>query len=202
MIKRKLRGLRQISKTVHLYHGTTAFFDRPNLDKAKPYKDFGKGFYLTTNLSQAGKWAVRDLDHNNIKHFGYIYEYILEMDALKTLSCLELLTYDEEWIKTITWYRNNLERQPKYDLIYDRMADSRYQELIDILQKYDRHHATAQEVLAIAQFKDTDNDQYCFKTEKALSCIYRKGYATVYKHNKMAKVIKWYDSVGKERANE
>lgn len=191
-----------MSRIIHLYHGTTAFFDQPDLSRAMPYKDFGMGFYLTTNFAQAGKWAVRRLEPDNIKYFGYIYEYILDMDVLDTLNCLELLTYDEKWVKTIAWYRNNLETQPTYDLIYDRMADSRYQELIDILQKFDRQRATAQEVLAIAQFKNTNNDQYCFKTPKALSCIYRKGYATVYKHNKMVKVIRWYDSTGKERTNE
>ena len=31
-----------------LYHGTNCSIDKIDLDKCRPYKDFGKGFYLTT----------------------------------------------------------------------------------------------------------------------------------------------------------
>ncbi|MBQ3714315.1 MAG: DUF3990 domain-containing protein [Fibrobacter sp.] len=30
-----------------LYHGTNCDFSQINLGKTKPYKDFGKGFYVT-----------------------------------------------------------------------------------------------------------------------------------------------------------
>ena len=29
-----------------LYHGTDAFFEHPDLTKCRPFKDFGRGFYL------------------------------------------------------------------------------------------------------------------------------------------------------------
>lgn len=51
-----MEKIHQISR---LYHGTNKKFDRFNFDKAKSFKDFGKGFYLTTDFNQAQKWAQR-----------------------------------------------------------------------------------------------------------------------------------------------
>jgi len=42
-----------------LYHGTNLEIQKPNIDYAKSYLDFGKGFYLTTYKEQAEKWALR-----------------------------------------------------------------------------------------------------------------------------------------------
>lgn len=42
-----------------LYHGTNCSIDKIDLNKCRPYKDFGKGFYLTTIREQAEKMAHR-----------------------------------------------------------------------------------------------------------------------------------------------
>lgn len=36
-----------------LYHGTTVNIDKIDLQKSKPNKDFGKGFYLSADKDQA-----------------------------------------------------------------------------------------------------------------------------------------------------
>ena len=36
-----------------LYHGSNTSIARIDLNRSKPYKDFGKGFYLTTIREQA-----------------------------------------------------------------------------------------------------------------------------------------------------
>lgn len=36
-----------------LYHGSTVKIDTILLDKSKPFKDFGKAFYLTADKTQA-----------------------------------------------------------------------------------------------------------------------------------------------------
>ena len=38
---------------MRLYHGTNVAFDAIDLTKSKPYKDFGRGFYLSPNYEQA-----------------------------------------------------------------------------------------------------------------------------------------------------
>lgn len=188
-----------MGRMISLYHGTTIFFTRPSLDKAKPYKDFGKGFYLTTSFSQTKKWAVRNLSLNDRKSVGYVYKYGFDLDDAKLLNCLDLLSYDETWVNTISWYRNNLETNIEFDLIYDRMADGRYRELTDVLQRYDRGLAEVADVLDVARFnKKTGNDQYCFKTKKALACLCKLGVATISITKESGSVITWHDANGKE----
>lgn len=175
-----------------LYHASKNFFEEPDLARARDYKDFGRGFYLTTNLEQALSWAARGLEENNINNCGYVYQYAFEIDNAKMLHCLELKVYNEEWVDTVAWYRNNVESHVKHELIYDRMADGHYRELVDVLQKYYRKKASVEDVLAIAVFMDSRKDQYCFKTKRALSCIERVRYAKIYNYNNHPKVIKWY----------
>ena len=38
---------------MRLYHGTNLDIDEINLEKCRPYKDFGTGFYLTKFEEQA-----------------------------------------------------------------------------------------------------------------------------------------------------
>ena len=42
-----------------LYHGTNVDFDVIDIEKSNPYKDFGKGFYLTDIKEQAERMAQR-----------------------------------------------------------------------------------------------------------------------------------------------
>lgn len=42
-----------------LYHGTNMYFDKIDLSKCMPYKDFGQGFYLTNIREQAYDMAKR-----------------------------------------------------------------------------------------------------------------------------------------------
>jgi hypothetical protein len=47
--------LNQIST---LYHGTYDKFDTPSLDFSQPFRDFGRGFYTTTDFNQAQDFAI------------------------------------------------------------------------------------------------------------------------------------------------
>ena len=40
-----------------LYHGSNIEIDKIDLTKSKPYKDFGKGFYLSADKQQAQRMA-------------------------------------------------------------------------------------------------------------------------------------------------
>ena len=57
-----------------LYHGTNIDFDSIDLNKCKPNKDFGKGFYLTDIKEQAKNMAIRRCDFTQ-KGTPVIQEY-------------------------------------------------------------------------------------------------------------------------------
>lgn len=44
---------------MRLYHGSNIEISNIDLNKCRPYKDFGKGFYLTEIRDQAEKMASR-----------------------------------------------------------------------------------------------------------------------------------------------
>lgn len=150
-----------------LYHGTNVLFDSFDFNKAKPFKDFGRGFYLTTNYKQAENWA-RSKGRNNAE--AYIYCYELAEEYKNKLEVLELLYYDKTWLDFIADSRL-LGKETNYDLIYDRMADNTYLALSDSIVRYRRGEVEAHEVIKLISWKTKAADQYCFKTEKAISCL-------------------------------
>lgn len=80
-----------------LYHGTNMDFMQVELEKSRPNKDFGKGFYLSDNRLQAEEMA----SHKCLQEGGtpiiqayYFDEANLTSDILNTLR---FNNYSEEW---------------------------------------------------------------------------------------------------------
>ena len=42
---------------MRIYHGSTFRVEKPNLEILNYRTDFGKGFYTTTDIEQAKRWA-------------------------------------------------------------------------------------------------------------------------------------------------
>ena len=59
-----------------LYHGSTEVIQYPTILESQRLLDFGKGFYTTTSLEQAQKWAIikRNRIRDNAKSFVTVYE--------------------------------------------------------------------------------------------------------------------------------
>ena len=148
-----------------LYHGTDKKFRNFNFSFAKPNKDFGKGFYLTSDLKQAIEWA-------NIKNRSnhYVMAYELDEELLKNLSIHELLCYNTEWLDYIVKCRIE-SFEEKCDLVFDRIADSlRGEEIASLLRRYWIKDVSSEYVLEKIKW-GSQNDQWCFKTSKALSVL-------------------------------
>lgn len=78
---------------MYLYHGTPADFDVPTLNKCKPHRDFGCGFYLATNYFDALPMAVKN------SRVGYVQTYLLT--DLEGLSVLEFDERSEDWLRFV-----------------------------------------------------------------------------------------------------
>ena len=99
-----------------LYHGTNITFETIDLLKSKPNKDFGQGFYLTTDKNQAIEMAKAKIDQQGQgKVIVYTYEFD---DNLLNDSSLKVKTFDnytEEWALFILANRNNFSSTPVHD---------------------------------------------------------------------------------------
>ena len=100
-----------------LYHGTNMDFDRIDLLKSKPNKDFGRGFYLSADYEQALNMAQVKVEQLEIGS-PIVQSYLVEDEVLNDLSVLRFDGYSEEWAKFILLNRNNLTEKPAMNMTW------------------------------------------------------------------------------------
>ena len=160
----------KIQEIKYLYHVTNTKFDKIDIDKyGSVFKDYGQGFYLTTNLQQA--WNLAHRKANNQKE-AYVYQYELKDFDSKEYNIYELLEYNEEWLDIIAENRiRGVCHIADIDIIYDRMADNKGDVLGKELADYLNDKKNGDEVIEKIRFANESKDQYCFKTAKALHLL-------------------------------
>jgi len=85
-----------------LYHGTNCSIKDIDLTKCRPYKDFGRGFYLTEIKQQAEEWALKISERFGNKPKIIEYEYILNSNL-----GLNVLTFEKPCIEWAYFIMNN-----------------------------------------------------------------------------------------------
>jgi hypothetical protein len=114
-----------------LYHGSYTEINTINLKKSKPYKDFGRAFYLTKYYEQAKIWANRlgaEYKKEGIITEFEFDEYAYEDDSLKILIFDE---YSEEWLDFIVFNRSKRNPVHDYDIVEGPVADDAVTQQID-----------------------------------------------------------------------
>jgi len=114
-----------------LFHGGYVKIDVIDLTKAKPYKDFGRAFYLTRFYTQAKVWADRlgrEHDTNGVISEFEFDEYAYEDDSLKVLLFAQ---YDERWLDFVVLNRSNRKQMHDYDIVEGPVADDKVQTRIN-----------------------------------------------------------------------
>jgi hypothetical protein len=110
-----------------LYHGSYLQIDTIDLTKAKPYRDFGRAFYLTKIHKQAKFWADRlGREHGVagvVSEFEFD-EYAYEDDSLKVLV---FENYDEKWLDFVVINRKSRTQAHDYDIVEGPVADDKIQ---------------------------------------------------------------------------
>ncbi len=109
-----------------LYHGTYTDFGEIDLRKSKPNKDFGQGFYLSREYTQAmamAKIKVEQLETG----VPTILTYEVDEEQMQQLRVLRFDDYNEEWAKFILLNRNNPKHEPAhdYDIVIGPIANDR-----------------------------------------------------------------------------
>ncbi len=109
-----------------LYHGSNTEIRFIDLDKCKPYKDFGRGFYLTEIAKQAELMAKRTAAIYGGVPIVTAFHYDAEAAMLdRTLSIKRFNAPDEEWALFVMANRN---RKPvttinTFDIVTGPVAD-------------------------------------------------------------------------------
>jgi len=106
-----------------LYHGSYTEISVIDLKKSKPYKDFGRAFYLTKYYEQAEIWADRlagEYKKEGVVTEFEFDEYAYEDESLKVLKFDE---YNEQWLDFIVFNRSKRNPTHEYDIVEGPVAD-------------------------------------------------------------------------------
>lgn len=164
-----------------LYHGSNISIDKIDLGKCRPYKDFGKGFYLTEIKEQAIKMANRVAKIYGGTPVVNIYElsdFVIRNE--------ELNIYDFGTEPTVQWASfvmnnrncsftqfasNECNLDNKYDIVIGPVADD---DMAMLFRQYQNKWIDFSVLLKGLTFKSTTN-QYSFHTIKSLEYIQKVG---------------------------
>ncbi len=153
---------------IHLYHGSTVKIDHIDLQKSRPNKDFGRGFYLSADRQQA--WRMGEFKALTEGGEPVMNEYNFDENLLSSdeLSVLTFDGYTREWADFIFLNRNNKTNKPahNYDIVYGPIANDRVGVQIG---KYEAGDITLDQFLQNLRYMKGVTFQYYFGTERAIA---------------------------------
>ena len=154
-----------------LYHGSNNIIKEPDLKYSSNKRDFGKGFYLTSDKNQACQWAKK----KTLKigsGSAVINIFNIEDDMLRQLNIKTFKSANSEWFRFVLKNRiTETTEEIKYDLIIGPVANDGTFETIGLYNRKQIDEQTAIAALKTQKLKD----QYVFKTNKALSFLKYEG---------------------------
>ena len=154
-----------------LYHGTNTDFDKIDISKSKPNKDFGCGFYLSADFEQAKNMANIKFEQMETG-MPLVQEYSIDEIEMKKLKCLIFDDYTEEWAKFILLNRNNPLSVPAhdYDIVIGPIANDR----VGVqLWKYESQLIDLPTLVKRLKYMKGITIQYFFGTERAIKLLKR-----------------------------
>ncbi len=107
-----------------LYHGSTLVVKEPVILKNQRLLDFGKGFYVTTNQTQAERWAVikRKRLAGNARSIVTIYQVATDLFSNNKYKIKEFFKADEKWLDFVFANRKN-NKSHNFDIVIGAVAN-------------------------------------------------------------------------------
>lgn len=107
-----------------LYHGSTDIIKKPLILDSQRLLDFGKGFYTTTNLEQAQKWALIKQNRMGENAQAYVSEFFIDdkVIELPSFHVKRFKSADEEWLDFVVRNRKENYLHP-FDMVIGAVAN-------------------------------------------------------------------------------
>ena len=153
-----------------LYHGTNIDFSTIDITKSSPFKDFGKGFYLTDIKSQAEKLATKKAQLFKGTPILQMYEFDEQFLKSSSFKVLMFESPSREWAEFIFKNRNReLNFHHDYDIVYGPIANDG---VVYLIGRYEEGTMSLEELAEQLKYSDLNN-QYFFGTDKAVKLLKR-----------------------------
>lgn len=169
-----------------LYHGSYCEVKVPDLAKCAKGKDFGQGFYLTSSKEQAESFLRTSIakatitgridvhqDYGYISAFGVKYSEEIKIHIFQDADC--------DWLHCIAAHRKkNLfpeikAKMAEYDIIIGKIADDATNATLTAYLggAFGTVGSKEADAFCIKQLLPNRlQDQYCFKTQRAIQCLH------------------------------
>ena len=149
-----------------LYHGSNVAVIEPRIIESDRRLDFGTGFYLTTSLEQAKRWAELTALRRGTGE-PLVSCFVFPEAAMEQLKTLAFNEPDEAWLKYTAHNRKDPNADDDYDLVIGPVADDKTMPVISAYYAgiYDEEETLRR--LLPQKLKD----QYAFKTEEAVEFL-------------------------------
>jgi len=169
-----------------VYHGTTSLIDVIDVSLGKPYKDFGRGFYVSKSKDHASSLALRnrriEIERYNKSCEAYIYTYEIDMSRLSGFNRKEFLSADGEWLQFIISNRKVRDRSHNYDVVIGPTANDDTMVVINAyldalygeIGEEDALNTLLKNIMA-----DKLPGQICFSSNEAASTLALKGQVEI-----------------------
>lgn len=160
-----------------LFHGSNMDIQTIDLAMCRPYKDFGRGFYLTVLKEQAEKMAKRVARIYGGTPIVNVYEFDEPLSGSSGLRILDFGSRtSEEWARFVMnnrsrSYRDYHSREcnldNKYDIVTGPIADD---DMAVLFRQYENEMISFDSLIKGMTYRETTN-QYSFHTEQAISLL-------------------------------
>ncbi|WMJ81445.1 DUF3990 domain-containing protein [Clostridium sp. MB40-C1] len=159
-----------------LYHGSNVIISDINLDKCRPYKDFGKGFYCTAIEEQAELMAKRVAKIYGGTPHVTVFDFDENIISSNELNIKSFESPTKEWaifvlnnrdrsFKEINSINCNIDN--KYDIVAGPVADD---DLALLFRTFTRGLIDINVLVKEMSYKKFSN-QYSFHTQKAIQYL-------------------------------
>ena len=157
-----------------LYHGSNVEVKEPILLKVQRELDFGKGFYTTSDMEQAARWAERTAKRRGESN-AFVTVYEVNEDELKNIRLLSFDSPNVEWLNFVVKNRKGEYIAGDWDIISGPVADDQTAQVIDLYLEgaYDEEEAIRRFLTQKLKY------QYTFKTKEAINLLKYKEVITL-----------------------
>ena len=158
---------------IKLYHGSNTKIEVPDLLHSKPFKDFGRGFYLSADKQQAWDMAFQKVSQTQ-EGKAEVTEFLFDEAVMSSgeMKVLNYPDYCEEWALFVLANRNKNNVQPlhDYDIVYGPVADDG---VTFQLRRYEGGVISLPRLVEELKYAKGITFQYFFGTERALQLLKR-----------------------------
>lgn len=149
-----------------LYHGSTVAVRKPSLRPGRQNADFGKGFYTTSNLEQAVRWAhIKKEREDADRAVVSVYEFDETLLDNPDLNIRRFTGADEAWLLFVTDCRKSMKHD--FDLVQGPVANDKVFTTVNLFES-----GVLSAEAAILQLKAYKTyDQLSFHTARVIGAL-------------------------------